>query len=157
MRAISELNVNEGGRPIKRPAPSQVVINEFQSQFGVTLPESYLVLLRHSNGGHPELDSIRPIGKPESTQWAVNTFYFLDTDKQSNMSLWAATEQWQRVLGKNAIPFAMDGGGNQFFLDFKTSPPAVKICVHDENFNIEDIAPSFEAFIGALSVDPDMI
>jgi hypothetical protein len=51
----------------------------------------------------------------------------------------------------------MDGGGNQFFLDLTTSPPAVKVCVHDENFSIVDIAPSFESFIDGLSLDPDMI
>jgi hypothetical protein len=40
------------------------------------------------------------------------------------------------------LPFAEDGEGNQFRLDMRASPAAVKVCVHDENFAILDIAPS---------------
>lgn len=60
-------------------------------------------------------------------------------------------------LGKDALPFAVDGGGNQFFLDLKSSPQAVKVCVHDDNFSVVNLAPSFEAFIDGLAVDPEMI
>lgn len=157
MRELSELNINEGGKPVQRSSPTREVVEAFQSHFGVTLPLEYLRLLRYSNGGHPELDSIEPVGRPGAAQWAVNRFYHLDTDKTSATSLWAATESWRSILGKEAFPFAEDGGGNQFFLDLKTSPPAVKVCVHDEGFSTIDIAPSLEAFVDALSLDPDMV
>ncbi len=68
-----------------------------------------------------------------------------------------ATEKWQRILGKDALPFASDGGGNQFILDLKTIPPAVKVCVHDEGFRVVDLAPSFAALVDGLAVDPEMI
>jgi hypothetical protein len=113
--------------------------------------------LRFSNGGHPELDSIDPIGRPGASRWAVNRFYYLDDDRTSTSSLWFATEHWHNRIGKKAFPFADDGGGNQFFLDLKTSPPTVKVCVHDENFIIVDVAPSFDAFIDALFIDPEMV
>ncbi len=157
MRDLSALNINEGGKRVGRPAPSTDVISAFQSHYDITLPEDYLVLLRQSNGGHPELDSIEPIGRPGATRWAVNRFYHLDNDKTSPESLWSAMEKWRRILGNNALPVAADGGDNQFFIDLDTSLGAVKICVHDENFSIVDIAPSFEAFIDGLSPDPDMI
>src|SRR5215469_13672208 len=128
MRNLSELNINEGGKRVDRLAPSKEIINAFQDHFAVTLPENYLKLLRHSNGGHPELDSIEPLGRPGASRWAVDQFYHLDNDRASAVSLWTATEQWQRILGKKTIPFARDGGGNQFFLDLKTSPPSVKVC-----------------------------
>jgi hypothetical protein len=157
MRNLSELNINKKGKPIGHPSPTNGTIREFQSHFGVILPEDYIELLRHSNGGHPEVDSIQPIGRPEAARWAVNRFYHLDDDKNSTASLWAVTENWRTILGEKTIPFATDGGGNQFFLDLKTSPPSVKLCVHDDKFSIVEIAPSFWAFIDALSVDPDMI
>lgn len=157
MRDLAELNINEGGRPVNRPAPTDDVISSFETRYGVVLPKEYLRLLRYSNGGHPELDSIEPVGRPGAARWAVNRFYHLDGDTASTAGLWSAMERWRPELGKNAIPIAEDGGGNQFFLDLTTSPPAMKVCVHDEGFAIVDIAPSLEAFIDALATDPDMI
>jgi hypothetical protein len=78
-------------------------------------------------------------------------------DKSSTTSLWNATKVWRSILGKEAFPFAEDGGGNQFFLDLKTTPDSVKVCIHDENFLIVDLAPSFSAFIDALSLDAETI
>jgi hypothetical protein len=65
--------------------------------------------------------------------------------------------QWRVVLGEQALPFAEDGEGNQFFLDLRRSPAAVKVCLHDESFSTVDVAPSFEMFIDGLSVEPDML
>jgi hypothetical protein len=157
MRNLSELNINEGGKRVGRLAPSNEIIDAFQSHFGISLPELYLKLLRHSNGGHPEIDSIESVAKPGTSRWAVNRFYHLDNDTTSVGSLWAATEKWRSILGEKSIPFASDGGGNQFFLDLRTSPAKVKVCVHDQNFAFIDLAHSFESFIDGLSVDPDMI
>jgi SMI1 / KNR4 family (SUKH-1) len=156
MRDLSELNINEGGEPVRRPAPAEGMIQAFQAHFEILLPPDYLILLRHSNGGHPELDTIKPVGRPGTSEWAVSKFYHLDGDKTSHTSLWAAMAEWRRVLGNTALVFAADGGGNQFFLDLKTSPPVVKVCVHDENFLSLEIAPSLEAFIDGLYLDPDM-
>jgi len=153
MRNLSELNINEGGEPVTRPAPTKDVINAFQARFGLVLPEEYLRILRHSNGGHPELDAVEPI----AAGWAINHFYHLDDDRTSTRSLWFATEEWRSVLGKNALPFAESGGGDPFFLDLTTTPPSVKVCAHDENCAIVDLAPSLEAFIDGLTIDPDMI
>jgi len=64
---------------------------------------------------------------------------------------------WSQILGKGTIPFASDAGGNQYFLDLKTSPASVKMCLHDENFAVVELALSFEDFIDRLSIDPEMI
>jgi hypothetical protein len=157
MRNISGLNINEGGRPIARPAPTPSTIDAFQCRFGTCLPDDYIAFLRHANGGHPELNLYEPTGRKGATAWAVDYFYHLNDDRSSSQSLWVATEQWQRILGKGFVPFATDGGGNQFVFDLNTSPPAVKGCVNDRNFALVDIAPSFEAFIGGLSVAPDLV
>jgi len=151
VRDLSELNINEGGRRVARPAPTAAIITAFQTLFGITLPEGYLKLLRHSNGGHPELDSIKP------GMWAVDRFYHLDDDRTSTESLWFVMEHWRPILGPEVLPFATDGCGNQFVLDLNTSPPRVRVCVHDENFSMVDLASSFEAFIDALGIDPEAI
>lgn len=157
MRDLSELNINEGGRPVERPAPSRSVIEAFERHFGLRLPLNYVALLEYANGGHPELDTFGLNREPDAAHWAVNWFFHLDDDKGSVSSLWTATEKWQRILGKKALPFALDGGGNPFFLDFDTTPPSVKVSVHDEGFRIVNLAPSFEVFLDGLSADPDMI
>ena len=64
MRDLSELNINDGGEQVQRSAPARDVVEAFQAQFDVALPLDYLRLLSYSNGGHPELDSIEPIGRP---------------------------------------------------------------------------------------------
>ena len=157
MRDLSELNINERGRPVVRPAPSDATIDAFQHRFGLVLPAEYLTLLRFANGGHPELDSIEPAGRPGASRHAVNRFYHLSEDTDSASSLWAAMEAWRPILGVSALPFASDSGGNQFFLDVDTHPASVKLCLHDEDFRVVDIASSFDVFINRLSTDPDMI
>jgi len=156
MRELPELNLNERGMPVQRSAPSRELIQAFQTYFRVELPDEYLHLLRYSNGGHPELDSIQPIGSCGTAWWSVDHFYHLDADDSSAASLWVAMERWRPILGATAIPFAADGGGNQFFLDLSVSPPTVKVCVHDECCSTVDLAPSFGAFIDALARHPDM-
>jgi hypothetical protein len=157
MRNLSELKMNEGGRVVSRPAPSDEMVAAFQSRYDITIPEDYQAFLRHSNGGHPALDSIEPIGRPGAARWSVNRFYFLDADMTSVESLWRSMETWRPILGERVLPVASDSGGNQFFIDLQSSTSAVKVCVHDENYAIVDIAPSFQAFIDGLSTDPDMI
>jgi hypothetical protein len=157
MRNLSELNLNEGGVPVSRLAPSARVVAEFESQFGITLPTAYLEFLQYANGGHPELDSFEAADPPHSSRWSINRFYHLDDDSNSPASLWMAMRRWRSILGKDALPFAADSGGNQYFLDLTREPPPVKICLHDEEFAIVQLAPTFEAFIDRLSVDPDMI
>jgi hypothetical protein len=151
MRDLSELNINEGGRPVRRAPPTQAMIDAFQKRFGVTLPPSLLSLLRHSNGGHPELNVVPERG------WAIDRFYFLDDDRYSELGLWKAMEHWRPILGDDALPIATDGGGNQFFLDLAATPPSVKGCVHDERFAIVEIARSLEAMLDALAADPDAV
>lgn len=157
MRDFAELNINEGGMRVQRDPPSQKIICEFEQHYGLTLPADYLALLRFSNGGHPELDSFKPKDWPAVSSWAVNAFFFLNEDKNSWESLWKETKEWRHILGEKMLPFAANGGGSPFVLDLTASPAAVKACVHDENFLIVDLAPTFEAFIDGLHINPDYI
>lgn len=99
--------------------------------------------------------TVEPIGRPGASPWAINHFFHLDDDDTPGVSLWWALETWRPIRRNNMIPFAKGGGGNLFFLDLATSPPAVKVCVHDGLFAVVDIAPSLETFIDALFIDLD--
>lgn len=157
MRNLEELNINEGGRPVSRPQPSEKDITAFQDHFGHALPVEYMRLLRFANGGYPELDSFVPKGADKSNRWAVNFFYRLESDKNDMAGLWNAVEDWGAVLGKSRLPIACDSGGNQIVLNLEASPAKVELCIHDEGFRIVPVADSFEQFLDLLSVDPDMI
>jgi hypothetical protein len=158
MRNLSELNINEGGKPIRRPPPASDIVSAFQDHFEVVIPDDYLRLLQHANGGHPEVNTVDPIGRPGASSWAVNWFYHLDANRHTAASLWHATDQWRRIYGHRILPFASDGFDNQFFLDFRVSPPSVRVLICDEgSLEAVDIAPSFAAFVDALYIDPDML
>jgi hypothetical protein len=157
VRDLFELNINEGGKSVGRPAPTKELVREFEVKFAVKLAEDYLALLRHSNGGGSELDTIQPIDKRDVGRWSVNRYYYLDEHKNRAENLWRKTVHWRPNLGQKAIPFAENGGGDKFFLDLSSSPPSVKVCIHDDQFKIIDIASSFEAFIDGLGLDPDTI
>ena len=153
VRKLDELNLNEGGEPVQRPKPSRNEIHEYESRFDVKLPEDMLNLLRHSNGGHPELDSFVPEGSTCENRWAVARFYHLSANRDS-LCLTTATSEWEKILGKGCIPIAHDGGGNQIYLD---ETGQIALCIHDESFKKIPVAKSFADFIDMLESDPDMI
>ena len=139
-----------------RPGLSEEDFASFETQYEVRFPEALKELLRYSNGGHPERDSY-PAEDPELDEsFAVNRFHYLLPGDEGVCSIAYAIKEWRPILGDKALPFASDGGGNEFFLDLEDSPPTVKICLHDEDMAVVDLAPSFEAFIDALYLDPDM-
>ena len=90
MRDLGELNINEGGYPVDRVAPSYGALSKFEQALSVDLPADYKALLRFSNGGHPQLDSF----DTEDGQWSINRFYHLTSDVEDVGGLWwAATHR----------------------------------------------------------------
>jgi hypothetical protein len=157
MRDLRELNINDGGEPVTREQPRESQIQAFESRFHVKLPRDYLTLLRFSNGGHPEKNVFIPKGSANDAFWDVSRFYFLNDDKKSFEGLWRATIEWQKAISESIVPIAQDGGGNQILLSFDSDPPNVKLCIHDEELRIVDVANTFGDFIDMLTEDPDMI
>ena len=157
MRDFNEININEGGVPINRPAPCDEEIQDFEKKFNIKLPDDYIKLLKYANGGHPQLDSFLVKDQDENNRWSVDKFYHLDSNINAIYNLWKMNEEWQKVLGKNAITIAIDGGGNQIFLDIKSSDHSIMLCIHDENYKIIEVADSFEEFIDRLEEHPDYI
>jgi hypothetical protein len=106
MRELTELGINEGGAPVRRPRPTDDDFARFEARYALTVPEALRQLLRHANGGHPERDSIQAA----ATRYSVNNFYHVgQSDAPGSMAY--AARHWRGVLGPNALPFAGDGGG----------------------------------------------
>lgn len=136
-----------------RPSPSSQTIDLFERTYGITIPEDLRDLLATANGGHPELDSVNGA----EGEFAIDTFYHLTEDDRGTESLWYAMEHWRPILGDYALPFASDGGGNQFFLDLREGVNEVKICLHDQSMRVQVVANSFAELIDSLAIDPDFI
>jgi cell wall assembly regulator SMI1 len=153
MRNLAELNINEGGEPVTRSAPTASDLEQFRKEFGFPLPPQLLHLLAFANGGCPEISSI----DGPSGQYAIDTIYHLTNDDRGTESIWYAMKHWRPILGAKAVPFATDGGGDQFFLDLSQDPAPVKICLHEEDCEIVELAGSFAEFLDRLHIDPDMI
>lgn len=157
MRNFSELNINEGGHPVMRPPPTKEQIYRFEDEFHVRLPETYISLLNHANGGHPEIDAFQPKGAREPGLCGISRFYFLNDDRENLSGVWRATKAYLPHVSGNVIAIANDGGGNQIFLCFDDDPPSVKMGFHEEGMRLILVADSFEEFIDMLCVDPDMV
>jgi hypothetical protein len=157
MRDLSELNMNQGGKPVTRLPPSEIDIQQFEAEFDVVLPADYVAFLNHSNGGHPELDSIAPEARSDLPTRGVDHFYFLNDDRVGPHSLWRGATVWRSLLGPNYVAFAEDAGGNPFLFDLSTSPLAVSTCIHDDGLSLLKISSSFGDFVDALECDPDML
>lgn len=158
MRNLAELNINEGGRLVRRAPPTERAITEVENLLGYRLPLEYVQLLRHANGGHPELDSLLPGEKGKDADWVVAWFLHIDESTMAHpANLWAAIYAWRPILGEKALPIALDPFGNVFFMNMNESPPGVHACIHDEEFRTVPVAPSFESFIDSLGRNPDLI
>lgn len=158
MRDLSELNINDGmGRPVQRSAPTREDIESFQKEFGVELPEDYVKLLQHSNGGCPELGCFLPEGAQEDNLWEVDNFYHLHKLESEQIgSLWWAMRAWREYVGEKSIPIGCDGCDNQILIDLSCGG-AVFVCIHDQNFKRIRVAGSISQFLRLLREDPNMI
>ena len=155
MRDFAELNITEFGRPVTRAGATLADFLAFESEQRLVVPGELRQLLSFCNGGHPERDSIRSSTSHRDEHHSVNRFYHLSVDDRDAGSLWYAATHWRAILGTSSLPFASDGGGNQFFVDLRDG--SVKLCLHDEQMTFVSVAASFESFIDGLDVDEEMI
>jgi hypothetical protein len=145
VRDLEELNINEGGRPVKRPAPTAEHIRAFERKFGVRLAQAHVVLLKHANGGHPELN----VFYKGDCDWGVDVFLHLSDEDAHPSGLWRAMADYGGLLGEACIPFAFDGGGNVFYVDAGSVGAPVWLWLHHPPERVF-LAPSFEAFVDGL-------
>lgn len=155
MRDLTELNINEGGKPVSRRKPLQSDIEAFEQHFRVVLPKSYVFLLQFSNGGHPEVDSFCVNDDPADL-WNLNHFYHLLPEVTDSENLWEETSNLQGILGSGVVPIGDDGGGNTVFLSYDSDPPNIKLVIVD-SMEIVKVCDTFERFIDNLRMNPDYL
>lgn len=146
MKPLNAVKTKEKHNQDQAFTPSNELISEFEFHCGLSLPESYLLFLKHWQSGHPKPGSNVPRFNSSDGRWSVDVFYNLDGDRVSDTSMWAAIKIWRPILGESCLPFACDSEGNQFYLDYSSCPPVVRICIHSDYFRSIDVATSFEAF-----------
>ncbi|WP_366058144.1 SMI1/KNR4 family protein [Pigmentiphaga sp.] len=100
MRNLVELNLTDRGRRVELVPPSDAIILAFENEFNVKFPPEYIEFLMYSNGGHPELDSISPMGRTDVAMRSVDHFYYLNDDEKGVEGLWFTARAWSSVLGK---------------------------------------------------------
>lgn len=151
MRQLEDIKILKG----RSPDITLDSIQRLEEEIGYKLPSSYIKLLLHSNGGHPELDTFYC----ENGEWSVNNFFFVGTDDTSEESVvWNYYHKPPRTAN-SLLPFARDGGGNLFCLDLSRGEKApVLILIHDiSTENIQELAETFDVFIEGLQENLDYI
>ncbi len=146
MRNLEELKIR--GATLRRP--TEVHIQNFESHFGVRLPQDLIALLRFKNGGSPEPATFQPQAIKEPSPHVVNRFCFLNGDKKDADGMWDSTEVWRQATGRNVIAIAQTTDDDGILLLYDNDPPSVVLCIHDEAPALIHVADSFGDFIDLL-------
>ena len=159
MRDLTELNINEGGKPVTRPHPTPGQIAFIEQLIGRKLPQTYVDFLMSSNGGHPEVCDFSDRTEGSYEEWAVDHFFHISSELDSTESVvWNYRHRWPGAA-REIFPIAADGGGNLVCLDL-TEPgkDRVIVWVHDDpDLPIVEVADSFEEFIDSLTMGSESI
>lgn len=146
------------------PPPSDERFLWFESVYRISLPTSFILLLKESNGGIPVanrfLQGCRErmierllclLDKPSEDQvhgWYDITVVLTQIETRLTSD--------QDLLGANVIPFAALFGGDFACLDFRNSSalPVVSVWDHERSDDwmpqLEEVAPTLEAFEQSL-------
>jgi hypothetical protein len=155
--------------PIKKGTaltpPSDALVAEFEDANDVTLPTSFVALLRTANGATP----LRPLLETPRRQRVVERFLCLLDDYKTpegaydmNVVMTQIDERLgddEEEVGNSIIPFAVLFAGDFVCLDFRNDRAAPTVCVwyHEESTTfrplVETIAPSFDAFLAMLHAE----
>lgn len=139
-----------------KPAPSPEVIEKFQRQYQVHLPQHYLVFLNTANGGYPDIGGFSYVTRSgQMGESAVSSLFWLTDDRDDQYGLWWNTSILREVMEKAGLPVQVvaigeNGGNDLIYLDMTASPSAVHILYRTSGNSTPKIATSFEQFIDNL-------
>lgn len=144
-------------------APSEETIAEVERVLGCRLPDSYVALARHQNGGIPARTNHRAAGP---TTWAedhvaITGIFSIGHDKMNSLCGESGSGFWIEEWGYPPIGVYFadtpSAGHDMLCLDYRDSGPVGEPRVvhvdQDANFTITSVAESFEAFIRGLEED----
>lgn len=147
-------------------SPSDELIESIEKELGYKLPQSYIWLMKHHNGGIPNKTCF-PSELP--TSWSedcisINGIYSIGREKESSLCGTMGSKFWIEEWGYPEIGIAIcdcpSAGHDMIFLDYsKCGPEGEPAVVHiDQEFNymITYLADSFESFIKGLFDDEEI-
>lgn len=136
------------------------MIQEVEATLGYKLPQSYIELIKHQNGGTPKNTSYRT---NEATSWAedhvaITGIYGIDKNKQYSIlesKFWI--EEWEYPAIGIYICDCPSAGHDMICLDYSNcDPDGEPVVVHiDQEFDYKKtfLAQDFETFIRGLESD----
>jgi SMI1 / KNR4 family (SUKH-1) len=160
MRDLQQIGLNSGGKSVTLAAPTDNQLALVEKLLGCPVPDAYILFLRHSNGGHPALDSLTVQGPGGDQQFGVSGFFHIAADDASTNDtadvVWRYHHRWPGAR-RQLLPIARDGGDNLFCLDLTPEGGGrVVLQRHDvKGFPLLPLASSFEAFVDMLEQNPD--
>lgn len=149
---VARLNIHVGGLPSKGFAGSEAVFEELARLVGERIPQSYRALMRHADGGHPEVGTC-PL-EAGGLLLDVDHFYALANPGLEQVKDVLAS--WGPLLGEGMLPIGRDGGDNQIYLALREEPASVWLYRHGNGQRLK-LAKDLEAFVESLIPNPDFI
>ncbi|NLF63479.1 MAG: hypothetical protein GX579_02640 [Chloroflexi bacterium] len=113
MRNLAEIKLNEGGKPVVRPAPTASETKLMEQELGVELPRDYVNFLIFSNGGHPEADTFYVTIEGAVQDWAINRFFHLEPGQPTTEELTYNLREFRAEVADGLLPIADNGGGDR--------------------------------------------
>ena len=138
-------------------APTGWDILDIEKATGYKLPESYIELIKHRNGGIP----VNNIVTTDNMCVHLVGIYGIDKDKECSVCGDFGTEFWLEEWGYPAIGLVIadtiSGGHDMVFLDYSEcgpeGEPMVTLVDQEDDYSQEILADNFEEFICKIESD----
>ena len=138
-------------------APTGRDILDIEKATGYKLPESYIELIKHRNGGIP----VNNIVTTDNLCVHLVGIYGIDKDKECSVCGDYGTEFWLEEWGYPAIGLVIadtiSGGHDMVFLDYSEcgpeGEPMVTLVDQEDDYSQEILADNFEEFICKIESD----
>lgn len=134
------------------PSLSTKDIERIEHELGVKLPTPVAKKYAESNGGEPD----RYVLDMKGVSTVVTEFLPLHADERMNASRsYRLLVLRRKIVARHFFPFAIDGGGDYFFVDTTSEDGCVLFFRADEDPGEEllDLGVSFEEFWSLLSYE----
>lgn len=149
------------------PSPTDADVRQLEDSLEITLPSSYVAMLRDGNGGIP----MAPCFNQGSRERLIERMLAVLADPNAHGALGSYEVEvvWGQIfdrisnnpelVGAEVVPIAALFAGDFACLDYRagTGEPSVVVWQHDAEVQpcLETVAPSFEAFLEMLHEPSD--